>query len=309
MYRRAGPETLGAYVAQYALFHDCRPETMRQYEVSVALFERWAGGPVRLDELDAESVSAWLRDYAASGVSQATVRSKRSHVLIMWRAAADDGLCELPRRRVRPVRVPWAAPEAWTRQEVQRLLEACDSLVRWHPCGLRRSTWWRLAVMVAWDSGLRRGDLWALRVDSVPLAGGPFKVRQSKTGTSVVCELSPATLELLRESLVQAPRSHVCPWPSSRETFESQFRRIVRAAGIRAGTWKWLRRGSGTDCELQREGAASEQLGHRPGSPIARLSYVDPAILAAGRPAIRPRPLCESRGGGGQAKGRKGRVA
>ena len=307
MYRRSGPETLGAYVAQYALFHDCRPETMRQYEVSVALFERWAGGPVRLDELDAESVSSWLRDYAASGVAPSTVRSKRSHVLIMWRAAADDGLCELPRRRVRPVRVAWVAPEAWTREDVQRLLTACQGLVRNHPCGLRRSAWWRLAIRMAWDTGLRRGDLWALRADQVPLAGGPFTVRQSKTGTSVVCELSAGTLQLLRESLAEAPRSHVCPWPASHETFEAQFRRIVKAAGLR-GTWKWLRRGSGTDCEIQLAGSASEQLGHRPGSPIARMSYVDPTILAAGRPQIRPRPLCEDRGGGGQTEARESRV-
>lgn len=298
MFRRSGPNTLGAYVAQYGLFHDVRPETLRQYQISVGLFERWAGQPVDLEDMDAESVSAWIRDYAASGVAPHTVRSKRNHVLIMWRAAADDGLCELPRRRVRPVRVPWVAPEAWTRQEVEQLLEVCKRLPRIHKCGLRRSVWWDLAIRVAWDTGLRRGDQLALRVDQVAVARGPFPVMQSKTRRSVMCELSADTFARLRATLELFPRQLVTPWVASHETFDKQFGLIVEKAGIRPGTWKWLRRSSATDCELQREGAASEQLGHRPGSPIARLNYVSPRILAEGRPTIRPRPLCEDRGGG-----------
>lgn len=291
MFRRSGPETLGAYVAQYGLFHDVRPGSLRQYQISVDLFERWAGQPVRLEDMDAESVSAWIRDYAASGVAPSTVRSKRSHVLIMWRSAADDGLCELPKRRVRPVRVGWVAPEAWSREEVEQLLVACKRLPRTHKCGLRRSAWWDLAIRVAWDTGLRKGDQLALRVDQVTLARGPFPVMQSKTRRTVLCELAADTFELLRASLETVPRQLVTPWPSSHETFDRQFALLVEKAGIRPGTWKWLRRSSATDCEIQREGAATEQLGHRPGSTIARTNYVSPRILAAGRPTIRPRPL------------------
>jgi integrase len=291
MFRASGPTTLGEYVRDYGLFHDCRPETLRQYAISVGLFERWAGGPVLLTNLDAASVSEWIRDYAASGVAPNTVRSKRNHVCIMWRAAADDGLCELPTRRVRPVRCPWKPPVAWTLEEVDQLLVACQRLQRWHPCGIRRSAWWDLAIRVAWDAGLRWEDqVRRLRLEQVR-PDGTIAFGQSKTGSVVVPRLSPETLAALAASLVGHPRELVTPWTASHETFTAQFKRIVRLAGIRSGTWKWLRRSSATDCEIQKEGSATEQLGHRPGSQIARLSYIDPALVAASRSRVRPRPL------------------
>ena len=163
MFRRSGPETLGAYARQYGLLRDLRPETLRQYAMAADLYERWAGGPVRLDEMDEDSVSAWLRDYSAT-VEPNTVRSKKNQVLALWRAAADERLCEPPTRRVRSVKVPWRPPTAWDHAEVEQLLAACRGLKRWHRCGLRRSDWFDLAVRVAWDTGLRWGDLICLPV-------------------------------------------------------------------------------------------------------------------------------------------------
>ena len=291
MFRRNGPTTLGAYVKDYGLFHPCRVETLRQYQISVDLFERWAGGPIPLDQLDAASVSEWIRDYAASGIAPSTVRSKRSHILIMWRAAADEGLCELPTRRVRPVRVPWIAPTCWTRDEVQRLVDACSRLKRWHKCGIRRSEWWALAVRVAWDTGLRWEDQIArLRIDQIT-PDGIIAMPQSKTGRVVVCRLSEATLEALRLSVSDHPRTLVTPWAASHETFSKQLKRLVRLAGIRSGTWKWVRRASATDVEIQSPRGASEHLGHTPGSMIAERSYIDPAIVGANRLRSAPRPL------------------
>lgn len=288
MFRRAGPQTLGAFVDAYTLLRDVQPETVRQYRITAALFERWAGRPVRLDELDEQTVSAWLRDYAASGVQPHTVRAKKVGVLALWRAAADQGLCEPPTRRVRAVRVPYKPVVAWDRPEVERLLMACQGLRRRHRCGLTRADWFDLAVRVAWDSGVRWGDLIRLPVAAIR-PDGYAAYCQSKVRRPVVFRLSPSTLDALRRSLEVAPRELVCPWPASRETFQDQFDRLVARAGIRPGTWKWIRRASGTDVECQQAGAASAHLGHVPGSRIAAQSYIDPAIL--GRTAPCPREL------------------
>ena len=287
MYCRSGPQTLGAYAREYGLLHDVRPETLRQYRMAADLYERWAGGPIPLQELDTQSISAWLRDYAET-VRPYTVRSKKAQVLSLWRAAADEGLCEPPGRRIRSVRCAKPVVEAWTLDEVEQLLSACKKLQRWHKCGLRRSVWWDLAIRFAWDSGVRWGDQFSFPVASIR-PDGFASWTQSKTGRVVTFRLSEATMEALRASLVACPRQLACPWPASRETFLDQLDRLVLKAAIRPGTWKWLRRSSSTDCELQEQGAATAQLGHAPGSRIAYDSYVDPAIVARRR--VFPRPL------------------
>lgn len=292
--KRARPETLVEYLIEYALTRELERETLRQYEIAVQLYDRWRAGHgmdvARLNCLDELELSAWLRDYAASGRAPSTVRSKRVMLVTLWRQAADDGYCEPPRRRIRSVRVWLDAPTCWTDQEVYRLLEACQELPRWHRCGLRRSIWWELAVRVAWDTGLRWGDLIRLCVDQIPPTGF-FAMAQHKTKRIAVCRLDAPTMELLQESLEACPRELVVPWLSSRETFNDQVRTLVRRAGIRAGTWKWLRRASGTDVEIQQPGAATRQLGHKAGSTVAYTNYVDPRLVAAAGQFVYPRTL------------------
>jgi integrase len=287
MFRRAGAETLGQYARfDYTLRRDIKPGTLRQYVIVADLVERWAGRPVRLDELDERSVSEWLRDYSAK-VAPHTVRGKKSMLLALWRAAADDGLCEEPSaRRVRRVRVPEQVITAWTKAEVEQLLATASTLKRRHRCGLPRSQWWDLAIRVAWDSGLRWGDLVTLRVDAIA-HDGSCSLSQSKTGKVSSFRLSATTMEALSDSLKSCPRKLICPWPASGETFRDQVGRLVARAGIRGGTWKWIRRGSGTDVELQAEGAGHRHLGNTPA--VFRASYEDPAIV--GRRTPTPREL------------------
>lgn len=288
MYCRNRPETLVAFAREYGIGREVSADAVRQLVISAELFERWAGGPVRLDELDERSVSMWLSELATAR-SAATVRSKRNAILCLWRAAADEDLCWPPRRRIRSARVPQEPVDCWTREEVQAIREACRGLQRWHPCGLRRSAWWELAVCVAWDTALRRGDQFRLRVASIEPAGSAWVV-QHKTRRGTPVRLSEDTTRLLRSTLVDAPRDLVTPWTASHETFGSQFSRIVARAGVRSGTWKWLRRASITDCEAQKPGAGGPQGGHAPGSRITALHYVNPRIVQGPEP-VRPRSL------------------
>lgn len=285
MFRRAGPRTLGEYARYgYSLTRDVKPGTLRQYVIVADLIERWAGQPVALDEIDERSVSEWLRDYAQT-VKPHTVKGKKSMLLALWRAAADDGLASQPSaRRVRRVRLPQLVPTAWTQAEVEQLLVAVGRLKRRHRSGLSRAAWWDLAVRVAWDSGLRWGDLMRLRVDAIA-ADGTATVSQSKTGKVSTFRLSGTTIAALRATLAACPRVLVCPWPASNETFRDQFSRIVRKSGIRAGTWKWIRRGSGTDVEMQLRGTGHLHLGNT--RAVFDRSYGDPTQLGAQTPAPR----------------------
>jgi len=289
MIRHARPETLIDYLAEYQLSRDIRSGTVRQYRIAVSLLDRWAGHAVRLDELDERLASSWLQAYSQT-VAAHTVRAKKQSVLALWRAASDEGLCDEPRaRRVRRVRLPERVVTAWTRDEIEQLLAAAATLPRWHRCGLRRSAWWDLAIRVAWDSGIRWGDIVTLRVDAIGQDGSCTMV-QSKTGKVTAFRLSESTMAALRSTLESCPRKLVCPWPSSPETFRDQFVRLVHKAGIRSGTWKWIRRGSGTDVELQAPGLGHRHLGNT--ATVFRSSYEDRAITGPGIPhprELRPR--------------------
>jgi len=281
MFDRQSPETLSAYAADYGLLHDVQPETLRQYAIAARLFDKWAGHAVRLDELDERSLSMFLAHYASSGVAPDTVRSKRVQLLSLWRAASDEGFCDLPTRRIRPAKVPWKAPVAWTHAEVVQLLSVTDALPRLHSCGLRRSEWFALAIRIGWDIGLRWADqMFRLRVDMIG-ANGVVAFGQHKTGRVVIGRLGEATMEALRSSLAYMPRELATPWDCSHETFTTQMRLLVRKSGIRKGTWKWLRKSGATDVELQQAGSAARHLGHSPssGNSIAARHYIDPAIL------------------------------
>jgi integrase len=287
MFRRSTPTTLGEFVRQtYSVTKPIRPETARQYEIAADLLERWAGRPVRLDELDERSVSEWLRDYSRNH-APSTVRAKKQAVMTLWRAAADEGLAAEPvARRVRRTTVPERPVEAWTKAEIERLSEAAATLPRKHPCGLRRSVWFDLAIRIAWDSGLRWGDQIRLPVSAVH-PDGWVSVTQSKTGKVATFRLSQSTMMALHRSLEQAPRSLVMPWAGSHETFNAQVRRLVKRAGVRPGTWKWIRRASGTDVELQEEGAGHKHLGNT--RKIFEAHYADASQL--GRRPPSPREL------------------
>jgi integrase len=296
MIRKQRPETLREYLEEYQLRRDIRGGTVRQYRIAVNLIDRWAGRPVRLDELNERLASEWLQAYSST-VAPHTVRAKKQALLALWRAASDEGLCDEPRtRRVRRVRLPERVVVAWTKEEVERLLAAAATLPRWHRCGLRRSAWWDLAIRVAWDSGIRWGDLVSLRVDQIG-PDGSCTLSQRKTAKVSAFRLSPSTLAALRASLEACPRKLVCPWPTSPETFRDQMTRLVAKAGGRPGTWKWIRRGSGTDVELQAPGLGHRHLGNTPA--VFRASYEDQTITGSGIPAPRElRPPPDSTGQG-----------
>jgi hypothetical protein len=270
--------SLRQHLNEYASRRALSREGFRQMRVAVELFERWHGKPIRLTQLTEKIVSAFLRDYGQQR-SAVTVRNKRVALLALWRDAADEGLCRPPTRRIYKQQARLAPIMAWRPAEVVRLIAAARQLKRHHACGLPRSQWWELAIRVAWDSALRWGDQIALDARVIQ-PDGSFSVRQSKTGRVVTCRLSRATLAMLDASLSAAPRRLVTPWPASHETFNAQVRRLVAKAGIRAGTWKWLRRGSATDVERLHPGAGSAHLGHAPGSRIAEAHYFDQTILA-----------------------------
>jgi integrase len=289
MYRQA-EKTIAEFVDEYDLERGLVKEAARQYRYAAKSICDWAGRNVCVHELDADTFNRWIRDISESDLAPSTVANRRRHLLALWRAAADQNLSEEPprSRRLRPVKIPYEPPRAWTVDEVRSLLHVCEKLRRTRKGKMPRSVLWTLAVRVAWESGMRLTDVLRLKVNEVQ-PDGVTVVGQSKTRRPVVFRLSQNTMAILGESLVTHPRSFVVPWASTKESFRRQFSLIVKRAGVRKGSWKWIRRASATDVEKSCPGAGATHLGHAHGSGIAVKHYIDPYILGA--PSVKPTSL------------------
>ena len=89
---------------------------------------------------------------------------------------------------------------------------------------------------------------------------GTIVVRQSKTEKVVCRRLHPATLAAI-EATEPSGRHLVWPWPYGRELWFEHFRKLLKAADLK-GTFKYLRRSSGTLIEAVTPGAGQTHLSH-----------------------------------------------
>ncbi len=200
-------------------------------------------------------VNAFLGTLA---VGPFTVKGYRGDILSVWNAAADEDLVPYPvRRRIRPVRTPQLLVECYTHDEARAILAAAERMKGCFPDGLARRVYWSAAIRLAWDSGFRRGDVWRVSLDAIR-PDGTIQVVQHKTSNAVIAKLRPATVAALRAVGSNPP----CQWPITESRFALQFAAIVKASGVCRGTFKWMRRASGSYVEAALPGAGHKHLGH-----------------------------------------------
>lgn len=217
--------------------------------------ELHAGTAAVPDVLTEAAVNAFL---ASLVVSPHTRKSYRGDLLMLWRAAADDGLVAYPiPRRIRRERLPALVVQCYSHAEATAMLAATDKLRGGMANGVGRRAYWRAMIMAGWETGLRRGDLWRLRRDAIRPDGSAV-IAQHKTGKLVVCRLRASTLAAVDAIGGPTPLA----WPYSGWAFGEQFRKIVRLSGVNRGSFKWLRRASGSYVEAATPGAGHKHLGH-----------------------------------------------
>ena len=270
------------FLWHYELANELTEGSVYQYEAAIKSLCRWAGREITLDELSDSLVNKWLRDLSRSKMAPATVKGRRSHLLVLWRSAYRRHGCEHGPREIRPVTVPASAPIAWCRSDVQKIVASCSQLDRsYDRVGLGRRVVWDLLIRLAWDTGARQCDLLCLTRDGIQ-ADGSVVFTQKKTGQWHLARVHSSTIAKIDSSGARR-RPFICPWPYSKEHFRHEFREIVDAAGLR-GSFKKLRKSSAADVDAAYPGAGARHLGHRSGGRIATDHYIDPRITARHRP-------------------------
>ena len=266
------------------------PASANQISVQIDLFCRWLGRDPLLEDRLADDLTRWIR-FRQKTVSPQTAKNGRRHVLAVWNHAARLGHCAPAPERVPRVLGVTSIPDAWTLDEIQALLEAAWRVPGTLPDGRPRGRYFACCLLVGWDTGLRRSDIWSVRVCDVNDAGLVL-VRQRKTGQIVFSCLSRVTLDLWRElsaGLTESGRP--LAWPFSDDHWADRWRRIARAAGLRPRkTFPRIRASAASYVELHHPGHAQRFLGHRtPG--LAFRHYIDPRI--AGSVPVRPPQLID----------------
>lgn len=188
-----------------------------------------------------------------------TIRGYRGDILSLWNAAADVDLVPYPNaRRIRRPSVPDLLVECYAVEEAREILTYAKTMRGAFHNGIAYRKYWAAAIPLAWEAGFRRGDVWRFKRDAVR-RDGTLRILQHKTKNVVVVRLRQSTLDALDSLDGNTP----CSWPLVAAQFGRHWQKIVKAAGVKRGTFKWLRRASGSYVEMLQPGTGHKHLGHK----------------------------------------------
>ncbi len=252
------PRTLSEFAALYVSQRTLSASYANTIVKRAAQYEQWHGATTVAELFTEDALNAFLTALDGTG-STWTIAKWRQDLLTLWASAADDDLCEYPRRRrIRKPKRDAVSVECYTPDEIRALVAAAERLRGCFDNGVARRYYWSALIRFAWDSGLRRGDCWRWERASLQ-DDGTFRVTQHKTRKPIRRMLRPATLAAIDKIDSPTPLA----WPLNNEwSFGFQFQRIIAEAGLERGSFKWLRRATGSHVEAEHPGAGHRALGN-----------------------------------------------
>ncbi len=199
-------------------------------------------------DLVAETFAAWCLtlQHLASGTRRARMRIVRN--LCLYRRRSEPG-CFLPDERLFPPVHQAIRPHIFTDSQVVRLLAAARTLARSPNSPLRPENM-RLAIVLLYTTGLRRGELTRLTVGDYDPPQRTLAIRQSKFHKSRLVPVSADTareverlIEMRGRRRLPAGADSSLLWNRSRRTggysggtLSGAMRALFRRAGVRTAT-------------------------------------------------------------------------
>jgi integrase len=201
-------------------------------------------------DLTVEHFAAWVQTLAhlTSGVRRNRMRIARNACLYRRRTDPD---CFVPDPAQFPTPHQPIAPYVFTHEEIRRLLREVDRLESPRDGDARRATY-RVAIVLLYTAGLRRGELMRLTVGDYDAVAQTLHIRTSKFHKSRVLPLSADAVQVLMTYLADR-RAHDLPVAGEARLichphrgrsgythggFAQGLRRLLRATGIRTSAGK-----------------------------------------------------------------------
>lgn len=289
---------LSKVVKRYEESRELSEVYVRDLGCTIRRFERHLQEPAKTNHLAHRVVNRWIKDERDTGkLSPRTRWNSRTNIITIWKFADTQKWpvekCKV--KKIRDVQLVRKNPQAWKLEELLAVATAARTLQGVLPTGVPTALYFEALIWFAFDTGLRRSDLW--NFDMSVLENRSAALTQHKTKNVHVIQVAEYTHELMLKiqailigAGVENP-NQVFKWPKSQSTFYQCFRKIRKAAGI---DWQTVNR-----ClhHIRRTGAtavdieglnASDYLGHStPG--LAQKCYVDQS--QARKPITPSRPV------------------
>lgn len=269
---------------RYVLSRSMSAAHQRQLLARILRLERWAGKPVHRHEMTLDTANAWLAELEHSGLQPETVNGYRRSLICVWRFATPDSE-PIPRfDRIRKAKEPDKVKHGFRHEEIRQLIATAAVMTTTRADGVPWRYWWPAYLLAAYNTGQYVSDLRRLAWSDVHTDGTVLLVRH-KTGRLIRAALEPLTIEACRTI---GHKSLLLPWPFTMKSFCEHFKRLVKLAGVREGTAKWIRRSAISYAEREQPGAGRIIAGHASEKTTNR-HYRDWTIAPA--PVVRPPSL------------------
>jgi len=256
-------------------------ESAQQIQVAINVFSRFLGAVPTVADLTKENLIEFMRWYCnKQGVAAPTANSKRKSLLTLWNYAASVGITAVP-PKIPKVPEPERIPIVITFEQFERLLAAANALPGcWD--GVPAGLYWRIFLLICWDSGCRLAEVMAAKLTDVDLQTGWWHVPpENRKGRRKyqLYRLHSQTLQAIRES-IPPQRELLFPYPKCRRQVFIDFGKLLEAAGLPNDRWHkshCIRRTAESYGAAARGVEwAAEAVGHSPA--VARRHYINPQI-------------------------------
>ncbi len=287
--------------------HDPEPGTLRNFALETFVPQRWISArPKTIEDLDTFFAALWehfgrditieeqTNSLAAShfawlkkrGCQPRTVNRHRSYWFAIWRFACESEVIDRA-PFVRPLKTEQEEPDAWSPEEVARIMQApaseeFRSRCRGMICGIDPTLWWQAILSVAFYTAIRRRSLLELRMEDVDLDAALIVVRgkSMKNRRGRRFRIGPDCVAVLR-AIWEPKRDLLFPCTAGR--LNHHFKWFLKIAKIPASTahasqFHKMRRTTATLAAIHGgTRAACELLGHS--SEQMTMRYLDTSKL------------------------------
>lgn len=276
---------LDKIVDDYDLATDITAAYVYQLRYAVRRLSAYLKRPATIDDLQPDTVNRWLkRERDAMQISDRSRANVRRSILTIWRNFGAG----FNRDSVRSVVVTPKNPEAWHYDEMKSVADAAGQLPGSLSNGIPRALYMQTTLWAAYETGLRRSDLWTFDVTHFD-RDRRAAITQHKTKRVHVISITDETDETMRQiaGLLRASRDPrwMTPlrWPQSTTQFYYWMQVCRENAGVEPHTrnrsLQHIRRTGATEVAVE-GGHAWQFLGHsREG--LDRKSYVDARMTMA----------------------------